>query len=115
MPADEVTLEQLVDRALEFDAHSVARLVSVFQDRRASAPQRRERVLELLDERGRRAATAPVIGVTGTPGAGKSSLLGRLAGDLLDADPDLSVAVVAVDPSSTISGGALLGDRKSVV
>lgn len=110
MPADDLELEQLVDRALEFDAHSVARLVSVFQDRRGTAPARRARVLALLDERGR-SATAPVIGVTGTPGAGKSSLLGRLAGDLLDSNPELSVAVVAVDPSSAISGGALLGDR----
>lgn len=103
-------LAALVDRALEFDAHSIARLVSVFQDRRGTAPARREQVLALLDERGR-AASAPVIGVTGTPGAGKSSLLGRLAGDLLEADETLSVAVVAVDPSSAISGGALLGDR----
>lgn len=103
-------LAQLVDRAVGLDAHAVARLVSVFQDRRAGAPARRAEVLDLLAERGRR-TTAPVLGVTGTPGAGKSSLLGRLAGDLLAADPDLSVAIVAVDPSSTISGGALLGDR----
>ncbi|MDO9352067.1 MAG: hypothetical protein Q7T55_00135, partial [Solirubrobacteraceae bacterium] len=48
---------------------------------------------------------------TGTPGAGKSSLLGRIVVDLLGDDPDLSVAVLAVDPSSQISGGALLGDR----
>ena len=109
-PADVGELERLVDRALDLDAHSVARLVSVFQDRRASAPARRAHVLDVLEQRGH-GKSAPVIGVTGTPGAGKSSLLGRLAGDLLAADPDLSVAVVAVDPSSAISGGALLGDR----
>lgn len=109
-PDAEAELAALVEGALALEAHAVARLVSVFQDRRATAPARRARVLELLDEHGR-TTSAPVIGVTGTPGAGKSSLLGRLAGDLLAADPDLSVAVVAVDPSSTISGGALLGDR----
>lgn len=109
-PAELAELEGLVDGALELDAHSVARLVSVFQDRRATAPARRAQVLDLLAQRGH-ATSAPVIGVTGTPGAGKSSLLGRLAGDLLAADPTLSVAVVAVDPSSAISGGALLGDR----
>lgn len=109
-PAEVAELEELVDRALELDAHSVARLVSVFQDRRGAAPARRAQVLELLAQRGH-TTSAPVIGVTGTPGAGKSSLLGRLAGDLLAADPTLSVAVVAVDPSSSISGGALLGDR----
>jgi len=109
-PEGDAELVDLVEGALALDAHCVARLVSVFQDRRAVAPTRRARVLELLTERGR-TQSAPVIGVTGTPGAGKSSLLGRLAGDLLDADPDLSVAIVAVDPSSPVSGGALLGDR----
>jgi LAO/AO transport system kinase len=109
-PSEVAELERLVDRALELDAHSVARLVSVFQDRRAIAPLRRARVLDLLVQRGHD-KSAPVIGVTGTPGAGKSSLLGRLAGDLLNAAQELSVAIVAVDPSSSISGGALLGDR----
>lgn len=104
-------LDALVRRAVDLDAHAVATLVSIFQDRRAAAPQKRAEVLALLDQHGRRTAPAPVIGVTGTPGSGKSSLLGRLAGDLLGADPDLSIAIVAIDPSSTLSGGALLGDR----
>jgi LAO/AO transport system kinase len=109
-PAPEADVATLVDRAIEHDAYSVARLVSIFQDRRSGAPARRAHVLDLLTERGK-VESAPVLGVTGTPGAGKSSLLGRLAGDLLDSDPDLTIGVVAVDPSSTISGGALLGDR----
>jgi LAO/AO transport system kinase len=54
---------------------------------------------------------ARVIGVTGTPGSGKSTLIGRLALELLDAAPTVRVAVVAIDPSSVESGGALLGDR----
>ena len=52
---------------------------------------------------------ARVIGITGPPGAGKSTLVAALAKELL-ADGS-SVAVVAVDPSSPVSGGALLGDR----
>ncbi|MGB3410029.1 MAG: hypothetical protein WBA45_02430 [Microthrixaceae bacterium] len=52
-----------------------------------------------------------VLGITGTPGSGKSTLLSRLTVDLLQRDPELSLAVVAVDPSSHVSGGALLGDR----
>jgi LAO/AO transport system kinase len=67
--------------------------------------------MEHLDELGDRAAEAPVLGITGTPGSGKSSLLGRLAVDLLREDESLSVAVLAIDPSSHLSGGALLGDR----
>jgi LAO/AO transport system ATPase len=52
---------------------------------------------------------AAIIGVTGAPGVGKSSFIARLAEDLRGRD--LKVAVVAVDPSSPVSGGALLGDR----
>ncbi len=50
-----------------------------------------------------------VIGVTGAPGVGKSSLIGRLGGMLRDRGK--KVAVVAIDPSSPVTGGALLGDR----
>ena len=50
-----------------------------------------------------------VIGVTGAPGVGKSSVIGKLATDLRRRG--LKVAVVAIDPSSPVSGGALLGDR----
>lgn len=52
---------------------------------------------------------ARVIGVTGPPGVGKSTLLGSLAGKFLARN--LSVGILAVDPSSPISGGSLLGDR----
>ena len=59
------------------------------------------------------AARAQVIGVTGPPGVGKSTLLGRLIGRYRDAGQ--RVAVIAVDPSSRRSGGALLGDRIRLV
>ncbi|MFH1022245.1 MAG: cobalamin-dependent protein [Planctomycetota bacterium] len=54
-------------------------------------------------------ARAAVIGVTGVPGVGKSSFIGRLAAHLRAAGK--RVAILAVDPSSPVSGGALLGDR----
>jgi LAO/AO transport system kinase len=57
------------------------------------------------------AADGCVVGLTGTPGSGKSSLVARLTSLLLAEDPALTIAVVAVDPSSHRSGGALLGDR----
>ncbi|MEO5985372.1 MAG: GTP-binding protein, partial [Ferruginibacter sp.] len=52
---------------------------------------------------------APVIGITGPPGAGKSTLTDSLIEKLLERDK--KVAVVCVDPSSTFHSGALLGDR----
>ena len=59
-----------------------------------------------------KAATVPVLGITGTGGAGKSSLTDELIRRLrLDQDDALRVAVVSIDPSRRKSGGALLGDR----
>ena len=55
------------------------------------------------------AGHATVVGVTGAPGVGKSSFIGKLAEDLRGRG--LKVAVVAIDPSSPVTGGALLGDR----
>lgn len=52
-----------------------------------------------------------VVGFTGTPGAGKSSLINELCQHLLTRDTSLTIAVLAVDPSSHHSGGAILGDR----
>jgi len=54
---------------------------------------------------------APVIGITGTGGAGKSSLTDELLARLVRSFPDLQIAVVAMDPTRRRSGGALLGDR----
>jgi LAO/AO transport system kinase len=104
------TLEDLVDGGRRLEPHAVARLISLFQDRRAAAAQARQAVLQLLDAGGR-VKDAVVIGVTGTPGSGKSTLLGRLGAELLRADDRLTLAILAIDPSSPISGGALLGDR----
>src|SRR5690606_12166580 len=70
---------------------------------------RRDDDLAALAERGRGASA--VVGITGTPGSGKSSLLARVTEVMLRERPELTVAVVAVDPSSPTSGGALLGDR----
>lgn len=57
---------------------------------------------------------ACIIGITGTPGAGKSTLVGELAQRLVRLRADIRVGVLAIDPSSQISGGALLGDRTRI-
>ena len=103
-------LAALVEGALRLDKYAVSRCISLFEDRRPDAATRRAEVLERLADAGR-GPTGTILGLTGTPGSGKSSLLSRVTVDLLDTDPDLSIAVVAVDPSSHVSGGALLGDR----
>jgi LAO/AO transport system kinase len=99
----------LIEGALALDKRCVSTLVSLFEDQRPEAVDKRAFVLDELRTRERPAS--PILGVTGTPGSGKSSLLARVTLRLLEKAPDLSLAVLAVDPSSPISGGALLGDR----
>lgn len=94
-----------LDAARALNKHAVSKLVAVFEDTRPAAAEQRAEILRELGP-----ARATVLGITGTPGAGKSSLVARLVPALL-ADSELSVAVLAVDPASHVSGGALLGDR----
>jgi LAO/AO transport system kinase len=100
----------LIEQALQHKKVAVSRLISLFEDTRETEIARRTAVYEALSARtGDRCGA--VVGITGTPGSGKSSLLSRVTLAMIEADPKLSVAVLAVDPSSEISGGALLGDR----
>jgi LAO/AO transport system kinase len=101
---------ELIEHALAHKKHAVSRLISLFEDHRASEVPRRTAVYDALRAR-RSGRCGAVIGITGTPGSGKSSLLARVTLAMIEADPALSIAVLAVDPSSEISGGALLGDR----
>ena len=92
----------LVARARSGDKRSLARLVSVIEN---DQPGAAEAMRALYPETGR----AQIIGITGPPGGGKSTLVNRLAG--LYRERASRVAIVAVDPSSPFSGGAILGDR----
>ncbi len=102
-------MRDLVERALGFHTLSVSDLVAIFEDSRPTAPAKRREVLAILRDHPRR-RHGFIVGVTGTPGSGKSTLLGKIALAIADVEK-LAIAVVAVDPSSPISGGALLGDR----
>lgn len=75
-----------------------------------NSPAEAEQLLETL--RSEAAETKiPVLGITGTGGAGKSSLTDELVRRFLEDFPDKTVAVISVDPSKRKTGGALLGDR----
>lgn len=102
----------LVDAALAGDKRAIARLVTRFEDDRPAAVATRRAALAALDAAG--AGTGSIVGVTGAPGVGKSTLVGAVATRLVADDPAARVAVVAVDPSSPLTGGALLGDRTRV-
>jgi LAO/AO transport system kinase len=92
----------LVARAREGDPRAVARLISLVED---ESPRLREVTAALAPHTGR----ARIIGITGSPGVGKSTSTSALVGELRRAGR--RVGVLAVDPSSPFSGGALLGDR----
>ena len=92
----------LADAALAGDRRALARLLTAVENRTPLAEAALRRLYPL-------AGRAHVVGITGPPGAGKSTLVAALIGEVRKVGR--AVAVVAVDPSSPITGGALLGDR----
>lgn len=95
-------VSDLVERARAGEARAVARLISLVED---ESPLLREVMAALAPHTGH----AQVIGITGSPGVGKSTSTSALVAELRRAGK--RVGVLAVDPSSPFSGGALLGDR----
>lgn len=100
----ETNVRRLVERLRGGDARALARAISLVEDRRPGWP---ELLAQLRETEG--LCSALRVGVTGAPGAGKSTLVDRLAQSLVS--EGRRVAVLAVDPSSARTGGALLGDR----
>lgn len=92
----------LAESLLDGDQRALARAISVIENRDAGY---RELLSRLHAHRG----GAAVIGVTGSPGTGKSTLVDKLAKTYREAG--LTVGVIAVDPASPFSGGSVLGDR----
>jgi len=97
-----VDVAALIGAARDGNARAVARLISMVED---ASPRLREVMAALAPVTGK----AYVIGITGAPGVGKSTSTSALVGALRAAGR--RVGVLAVDPSSPFSGGALLGDR----
>lgn len=95
-------MSALSERVLAGDPRAVARAISLIED---ESPQGADLVRRIFGNTGR----AYLVGVTGSPGAGKSTLVDRLIAELRRAEK--SVGVIAVDPTSPFTGGAILGDR----
>ncbi len=106
MARKELTLEELVEGVRAADRRALARAISLVEDR---DPLAYPLVRQLYPQTG----GAAIVGVTGPPGVGKSSLIGALV--RLVREREQTVGVVSVDPSSPFSRGALLGDRIRLV
>ena len=94
--------DSLADRIFKGDANAVARAISKVEDGANEAAQLMKQIFP-------RTGRALIIGITGAPGAGKSSLVDKLAAYYRTKGE--RIGIIAVDPSSAFSGGAILGDR----
>lgn len=95
-------MEKLLNNALKGDPRSIGRLISLVE---ADTPSAKEIMKQIYPRTG----SAKVIGITGSPGAGKSTFVDRLIEQFQREGK--RVGVIAIDPSSPFTGGAILGDR----
>src|SRR2546421_7506913 len=102
LPRCRCALQNIVERLLSGDRRALARMVTLIEN---EVPAARRYLAELH----RYAGKAHIVGVTGAPGAGKSTLVTHLVRELRRRDA--KVGVVAIDPTSPFTGGAILGDR----
>ena len=92
----------IVEGVLQADRRSISRAISIVDNNEKEC---RDIIQAIFSKTGR----AKTIGLTGSAGAGKSTLIGKLIPELHDIG--YTVAVLAIDPTSPITGGAILGDR----
>lgn len=93
---------ELVERLLRGDRRAIARAITIIE---GGSPQARQLIAAIFPDTGR----THIVGVTGSPGSGKSTLVNQLA--LEWRRRGATVGIIAVDPTSPFSGGAILGDR----
>ena len=94
--------DQLLENFFKGDTRALSRMITLVENRSADS-------LALLQQLFPRTGNSQVIGITGSPGSGKSTLVDRLA--MAYRKQGHTLAVVAVDPTSPFTGGAILGDR----
>ncbi|RCU45000.1 cobalamin-binding protein [Chryseobacterium lacus] len=109
---EHITVSDLDKISFE-DSKSIAQVISAVENFSEEKPELvqeiNDRIAALSSEEGMK--KIPIIGITGTGGAGKSSLTDELVRRFLRSNPERKIAIISVDPSKKKTGGALLGDR----
>ena len=106
----EMTSDELSDSLKSKNVNTIARLISLAENE----PEIFEKLFKKLNTSsplGKIEGASPVLGITGTGGAGKSSLVDELVRRFLIDFPEKTIGIISVDPSKRKTGGALLGDR----
>ena len=103
---------ELLPDAIAGEKYAIARIISEIE-KENSLPFRKELFSKLEEQYPDRKSIT--IGITGTPGAGKSSLLGELTREFLNLFSKEKLAMLAIDPTSHVTGGSILGDRTRVI
>lgn len=99
-------LDFLLDNALNKDRSAIGRLISISENFPDTYKKLEEKIKSKFEN-----ANIPVLGITGTGGAGKSSLVDEFVRRFLIDQKDKNIAIISIDPSKRKTGGALLGDR----
>ncbi|MBS1549587.1 MAG: methylmalonyl-CoA mutase family protein [Bacteroidetes bacterium] len=102
---EQVTIDDL-EKISFHNPKSIAQVISAVENFSEEKPE----LVQALKEKTKE-STIPIIGITGTGGAGKSSLTDEVVRRFIRSNPDKNIAIISVDPSKKKTGGALLGDR----
>ncbi|BAU26432.1 methylmalonyl-CoA mutase [Aneurinibacillus soli] len=101
-------VEEEIENLKNKSWNAIGRLITLAEE---NVERKDKEVAATLEKVQEMTATVPVLGITGTGGAGKSSLTDELVRRYIEQFPDKTIAILSVDPSKQKTGGALLGDR----
>ena len=105
-PADQAMIANILGPASAVQRRAIAKTITLLESSRANHRERADAVLDALLSNGARSLR---LGISGVPGVGKSTFIETLG--LFLVERDHRVAVLAIDPSSSVSGGSILGDK----
>ncbi|RLL42867.1 methylmalonyl-CoA mutase [Oceanobacillus piezotolerans] len=103
-----INVEKDFKELLQGERRAIARFITFVENSETSSEEK-SRILQLLKDKAN--TNIPVLGITGTGGAGKSSLTDEIIRRFINEVPDKKLAVISIDPTKRKTGGALLGDR----